>query len=52
MARAAITEGLHRLQSLGATRAFVSGHEPGANALYASTLSTEHDLSEQWVKKW
>jgi GNAT superfamily N-acetyltransferase len=52
LARAVITEGLHRLQRLGATRAFVGGYEPGANALYASTLSAEHDLSEQWVKKW
>jgi ribosomal protein S18 acetylase RimI-like enzyme len=52
LARAVITEGLHRLQGLGATRAFVGGYEPGPNALYASTLSAEHDLSEQWVKKW
>jgi mycothiol synthase len=51
LARATITEGLRRLQRLGATRAFVGGYEPGANALYASVLSAEHDRSEQWVKE-
>jgi mycothiol synthase len=51
LARANITEGLRRLQRLGATRAFVSGYEPGPNALYSSVLSTEHDLSEQWIKE-
>jgi mycothiol synthase len=49
LARAAITEGLRRLQRLGATRAFVGGYEPGANALYASVLSPQHDRSEQWI---
>jgi mycothiol synthase len=52
LARATITEGLLRLQRLGATRAFVGGYEPGANALYSSVLSAEHDRSEQWVKRW
>jgi mycothiol synthase len=52
LARAAITEGLRRLQRLGATRAFVGGYEPGPNALYSSVLSAEHDLSEQWIKRW
>ena len=51
LARAAITEGLRRLQRLGARRAFVGGYEPRANALYASVLSAEHDRSEQWVKE-
>jgi hypothetical protein len=51
LARATITEGLRRLQRLGATRAFVCGFEPGPNALYSSVLSAEHDLSEQWVKE-
>ncbi len=50
LARAAITEGLRRLQRLGATRAFVGGYEPGPNALYSSVLSPEHDRSEQWIK--
>lgn len=52
LAWANITEGLRRLQRLGATRAFVGGYEPGANALYSSVLSAEHDRSEQWVKRW
>jgi mycothiol synthase len=51
LARAAITEGLRRVQRMGATRAFVGGYEPVPNALYRSVLSPEHDLSEQWVKK-
>jgi mycothiol synthase len=51
LARATITEGLRRLQRLGATRAFVGGYEPAANALYASVTSPEHDLYEQWVKE-
>jgi mycothiol synthase len=51
LARAAIVEGLRRVQRLGATRAFVGGYEPGANALYASVLSPEHDRSEQWIKE-
>jgi ribosomal protein S18 acetylase RimI-like enzyme len=52
LARAVISEGLRRLQRLGATRAFVGGLEPAPNALYASVMSPEHDLCEQWVKKW
>jgi GNAT superfamily N-acetyltransferase len=52
LARATITEGLRRVQRLGATRAFVGGYEPGPNALYSSVLSAEHDAWEQWIKKW
>jgi GNAT superfamily N-acetyltransferase len=52
LARATITEGLRRVKRLGATRAFVCGYEPGPNALYSSVLSTDHDQSEQWVKRW
>ena len=52
LARATITEGLRRLQRMGAQRASVSGFEPGPNALYSSTLSPHHDLNKQWVKKW
>jgi len=52
LARACITAGLHRLKKMGATRAFVGGFTAGANALYSSTLSSEHDLLEQWIKKW
>jgi mycothiol synthase len=52
LARAAITEGLRRVQRLGAVRAFVGGLEAGPDALYSSVLSPECDRSEQWVKKW
>ena len=52
LARATITEGLRRVQRLGATRAFVGGYEPGPNALYASVASPAHDRSEQWRKEW
>ena len=52
LARATITEGLRRVKRLGATRAFVCGYEPGPNALYSSVLSSDHDRSEQWVKRW
>jgi GNAT superfamily N-acetyltransferase len=51
LARATISEGLRRVQRLGATRAFVSGYEPGPNALYSSVLSAEHDRSEQWIRE-
>jgi mycothiol synthase len=52
LARATITEGLRRVQRLGATRAFVGGYEPGPNALYASVLSEAHDRSEEWIRRW
>jgi ribosomal protein S18 acetylase RimI-like enzyme len=52
LARATITEGLRRVRRMGATRVFVSGFGPGANALYASVLSNAHDRSEQWIKTW
>ena len=52
LARATLTEGLRRAQKLGASRAFVSGFEPGPNALYSSALSPSHDQLEQWIKKW
>ncbi len=52
LARALITEGLRRVQRMGAVRAFVGGMEAGPNLLYSSTLSTECDVLEQWVKEW
>jgi mycothiol synthase len=52
LARALITEGLRRVQRLGAVRAFVGGYEPGPDALYASVLSPVCDRSEQWVREW
>jgi mycothiol synthase len=52
LGRALLTEGLHRLQRMGATRAFVGGYSPEANALYRSVMGGEHELSEPWVKEW
>ena len=52
LARALITEGLHRTKRLGAVRAFVGGYEAGPDALYSSVLSPFCDRSEQWVKEW
>ena len=52
LARAIMTEGLRRLKRMGATRAFVGGYEPGPNALYASVMGGDHDLSEPWIKEW
>lgn len=51
LARAVLTEALRRLRAMGATQAFVSGYEPGPNALYASVMGGEHDLSEPWMKE-
>jgi GNAT superfamily N-acetyltransferase len=50
--KAIISEGLRRVQRLGAVRAFVGGYEPGPNALYSSTLSPVCDRLEQWIKEW
>lgn len=52
LARALITEGLRRVQRLGAERAFVGGYEPGPDGLYSSVLSPVCDRSEQWLKEW
>jgi mycothiol synthase len=52
LARALLTEGLRRLQRIGATTAFVSGFSPQANALYQSVMGSDHELCEPWVKEW
>ncbi len=52
LARAAITEGLRRVQRMGCTRAFVGGMEAGPDALYSSTLSPACDRYEEWIKVW
>lgn len=52
LGKALLTEGLRRLQRMGATRAFVSGFSVAANALYRSVMGPEHELYEQWVKEW
>lgn len=52
LAKAVMTEGLHRLQRMGATTAFVSGYSVRANALYQSVMGSEHELYEPWEKEW
>jgi mycothiol synthase len=52
LGKAVMTEGLRRLQRMGATIAFVGGYSSEANALYRSVMSDEHDLDEPWVKEW
>jgi len=52
LGRALLTEGLRRLQRMGATRAFVGGYTVAANALYGSVMGPEHELYEGWVKEW
>lgn len=51
LGRAVMTEGLRRLQRMGALVAFVGGYSPEANGLYASVMGAECDLSESWVKE-
>ncbi|MCX5973405.1 MAG: GNAT family N-acetyltransferase [Coprothermobacterota bacterium] len=52
LGRSIMTEGLRRLQRLGATLAFVSGYSPAANALYQSVIGPNHELYEPWVRRW
>jgi ribosomal protein S18 acetylase RimI-like enzyme len=52
LGKALLSEGLRRLQRMGATRAFVGGHSAAANALYRSVMGAEHELYEVWVKEW
>ncbi len=51
LGKAVITEGLRRLERMGATRAFANGFDPPANALYSAVLGTV-DLADSWVKTW
>jgi GNAT superfamily N-acetyltransferase len=52
LARAVITEGMRRVQRMGARRVFVGGYDSAPNALYASVTSPVCDRLEQWVKEW
>ncbi len=52
LGKAVLTDGLRRLQRIGATRAFVSGFSAAANALYRSVMGEQHELYEVWVKEW
>lgn len=51
LGNALMTEGLLRLQRMGATRAFVGGFSQAANALYRSVMGPQHELYEVWEKK-
>jgi mycothiol synthase len=52
ISKALLTEGLRRLNRMGATTAFVSGYSAAANSLYQSVMGSEHELYERWVKEW
>jgi len=52
LGKAILTEGLRRVQRMGATKAFVGGQSVAANALYKSVMGPEHNLYEPWVKEW
>ena len=52
LGRVLLTEGLRRLQRMGAVAAFVGGYEPPANALYGSVLGPDHETCEAWVREW
>jgi len=52
LGKAVMTEGLRRVERLGATLATVSSYGQGAHALYESIGFTEFDLLEPWIKEW
>ncbi|HSQ28101.1 MAG TPA: GNAT family N-acetyltransferase [Anaerolineales bacterium] len=52
LGKALLTEGLRRLQRMGALYAFVGGYSPAANALYCSVMGDDCILDEPWTKKW
>jgi GNAT superfamily N-acetyltransferase len=51
LGKALLTEGLRRLQRMGATTAFVGGYSERANGLYGSVMD-DFDLDEPWEKGW
>ena len=52
LGRALLTEGLRRLQRMGATVAFVSGYSSAANALYQSVMGNDYELYQPWTQQW
>jgi mycothiol synthase len=52
LGKAVMSEGLRRVQKLGANLATVSSYSDGAHALYASLGFIEFDLLEPWIKEW
>jgi ribosomal protein S18 acetylase RimI-like enzyme len=52
LARAVMTEGLRRLQRMGAVVACVGGFSREANTLYSVVVSPECDLYGPWIRQW
>jgi GNAT superfamily N-acetyltransferase len=52
LGKAVMTEGLRRVQRLGATLATVGSYSAEAGALYHAMGFVEYDLNEPWVKEW
>jgi ribosomal protein S18 acetylase RimI-like enzyme len=52
LGKALMTEGLRRVEALGATLVTVNSASEVAGALFASVGFTEYDLSEPWQKEW
>jgi GNAT superfamily N-acetyltransferase len=52
LGKAMMSEGLRRVQRLGATQADVAGSSPQANALYSAMMSPDCLVHEPWVKTW
>jgi len=52
LGKALLTEGLRRLQRMGALVAGVGGYSPAANGLYRSVMGDNCTLYEPWVKIW
>lgn len=52
LGKALLTDGLLRLQRMGALYAFVGGYSPPANALYHAVFGDDCELDEVWVRHW
>jgi mycothiol synthase len=52
LSKALVTDGLQRVQRMGATVAFVSGYSAAANALYQSVMGDDYDVYAPWVRQW
>jgi len=52
LSRALLTEGLKRLQKMGALHACVGGFEPAPNALYESVMGHGSMQYQAWQKTW
>ncbi len=51
LARAMLSDGLRRVQRMGALTAAVGGSSVAANALYGSLLGPDHEVYEAWIKQ-